>query len=98
MPAVSKAATVVFVGTEFDSIAWRGGSGGTPMRKTPWGEIAFQLGGIDAFRLVEEHEKLLTAPGGDVFERMLPREKPALILVDELMNYISRTRRSGLAG
>jgi hypothetical protein len=29
---------------------------------------------------------------------MLAADKPALILVDELMNYISRTRKSGLAG
>src|SRR5207247_723918 len=84
--------------TEFDSITGRGGRDGTPLRKTPWGEIAFQLGGVDAFRLVEEHEKAMTAPGGDVIEKMLPTVRPALILVDELMNYISRTRKSGLAG
>jgi len=70
--SVPKSATAVFVGTEFDSITGRGGNDGTPLRKTPWGEIAFQLGGADAFRLVEEHEKALTAPGGDVIERMLP--------------------------
>ena len=40
----------------------------------------------------------MTAPGGDVIEKMLPTDKPALILVDELMNYVSRTRKSGLAG
>ena len=86
VPAVSKADTAVFVGTEFDSITGRGGSDGSPMRKTPWGEIAFQLGGVEAFRLVEEHERLQTSPGGDVIEKMLPVDKPALILVDELMN------------
>ena len=40
----------VFVGTEFDPIAGRGGVDGTPVRKTPWGEIAFQLGGERALR------------------------------------------------
>jgi predicted AAA+ superfamily ATPase len=40
---VPKAATAVFVGTEFDSLAGRGGSG-EPLRNTPWGEIAWQLG------------------------------------------------------
>ena len=29
---------------------------------------------------------------------MLPKMKPVLILLDELMNYVSRTRKSGLAG
>ncbi|MBI3184665.1 MAG: ATP-binding protein [Myxococcales bacterium] len=97
MTSVPTAATAIFVGTEFDSITGRGGNDGTPVRKTPWGEIAFQLGGVDGFRLVEEHEKLLTAPGGDVIERMLPKGKPILILLDELMNYVSRSRKSGLA-
>ena len=47
--AVPAAATAVFVGTEFDSITGRGGSDGTPKRHTPWGEIAFQLGGAEGF-------------------------------------------------
>ncbi len=95
--AVPTAKTAIFVGTEFDSITGRGGNDGTPNRKTPWGEIAFQLGGVDSFRLVEEHERVLTAPGGDVISAMLPQGKPVLILMDELMNYVNRTRKSGLA-
>lgn len=94
---VPKAETAIFVGTEFDSLTGRGGSDGTPLRKTPWGEIAYQLGGDEGFKLVAEHEKQLTAPGGDVIERMLPKGKPTLILFDELMNYVNRSRKSGLA-
>ena len=97
LTTVPTAATAIFVGTEFDSITGRGGVDGTPLRKTPWGEIAFQIGGAEGFKLVEEHENALTAPGGDVIERMLPREKPTLLLLDELMNYVSRSRKSGLA-
>ena len=92
------AATAVFVGTEFDSITGRGGADGTPIRKTPWGEIAWQLGGAETFRVVAEHDASLTAPGGDVVSRILPADRPALILLDELMNYVSRNRRSGLGG
>lgn len=91
------AATAVFVGTEFDSIRGRGGDDGTPLRRTPWGEIAFQLGGDAGFRLVEQHEATSTSPGGDVIEKMLPMDRPSLILLDELMNYVSRNRKSGLA-
>src|SRR5881275_2965015 len=54
--SVPEAATAVFVGTEFDSLTGRGGNDGTPLRKTPWGEIAFQLGGEKSFALVAEHE------------------------------------------
>lgn len=94
---VPNAHTAVFVGTEFDSITGRGGSDGTPLRKTPWGEIAFQLGGAKAFQFVEEHEKQLTSPSGEIIRKFLPDKEPALILIDELMNYISRNRKSGLA-
>ena len=87
----------VFVGTEFDSISGRGGSDGSPHRKTPWGEIAFQLGGAAAFSEVAQHDAELVAPGGDVIERMLPEDRPCLILLDELMNYVSRSRKSGLS-
>jgi len=96
MANVPKAETAVFVGTEFDSITGRGGGDGTPLRKTPWGEIAWQLGGQTAFAFVAEHEAQMTAPSGEVIRKFLPKGKPSLILMDELMNYVSRSRKSGL--
>ncbi len=96
--SVPKADVAVFVGTEFDSITGRGGDDGTPVRKTPWGEIAFQLGGLSALAVVAEHESQMTAPAGDVIRRFLPAGRPCLILMDELMNYVSRYRKSGMAG
>ncbi len=96
--SIPKAATAVFVGTEFDTIKGRGGDDGTPLRKTPWGEIAFQLGGEKAFSVVAEHDLQMTAPAGDVIRKFLPKEKPCLILIDELVNFLSRNRKSGMAG
>lgn len=96
--AVPKTATAVFVGTEFDALAGRGGNDGTPARHTPWGEIAFQLGGAEAFAAVAEHDAKRVAPGNDVIRRVLPQGKPALILLDELVNFMSRNRKSGLTG
>src|SRR6266540_1115865 len=55
--SVPQAATAVFVGTEFDSLTGRGGADGTPVRRTPWGELAYQLGGADAITVVAEHER-----------------------------------------
>ena len=95
---IPKARVAVFVGTEFDSITGRGGDDGTPNRRTPWGEIAFQLGGAELFKVVAEHDSSLTAPGGDVIAKMLPDGQPTLLLFDELMNYLSRNRKSGLGG
>jgi len=94
---LAEADVAVFVGTEFDSISGRGGKDGSPLRKTPWGEIAFQLGGKKGFDAVADHEKSQIAPGGDVIRQILPNSKPCLILMDELMNYMSRYRKSGLA-
>ncbi|MFN8942390.1 MAG: ATP-binding protein, partial [Acidobacteriota bacterium] len=94
---VPAAKVAAFVGTEFDPIAGRGGSDGTPLRKTPWGEIAFQIGGEKALAVLAEHEKQSVAPGGDVIRAFLPKEQPVLILMDELMNFVSRSRKSGMA-
>ena len=94
---IPKAAIAVFVGTEFDSLSGRGGNDGTPNRKTPWGEIAFQLNGEAGYRVIEQHENERIAPSGEVIRKFLPTNKPTLILLDELLNYISRNRKSGLA-
>lgn len=93
---IPKARVAVFVGSEFDSLTGRGGEDGEPRRTTPWGEIAFQLGGEAAFNLVKEHDEKKIAPGGDVIRKLLPENEPCLILMDELMNYSSRFRSLGL--
>jgi hypothetical protein len=92
LDSVPKASVAVFVGTEFDPIIGRGGNG-EPVRRTPWGEIAWQLGGAQAFSVVAEHDRLGTAPGGDAIRQMLP-PGPSLVLIDELLNYISRGRQA----
>ena len=93
--SVPRAATAVFVGTEFDSLTGRGGADGTPLRKTPWGEIAFQLGGEAAYRVVAEHDQKFIEPKGDVIRAFLPKDRPCLILMDEIINYVSTYRRLG---
>lgn len=91
---IERADVAVFVGTEFDVIQGRGGNG-EPHRQTPWGEIAWQLGGETTFKAVERHDAEKVAPGGDVIRKMLPGG-PCLILMDELLNFISRGRKSGM--
>ncbi|HLF29239.1 MAG TPA: DUF499 domain-containing protein [Anaerolineae bacterium] len=95
--SVPHADAAVFVGTEFDSLTGRGGDDGTPLRKTPWGEIAFQLGGADGFAVVAEHDRQMIAPADDVIRRLFRKDRPCLLLLDELMNYVSRYRKLGMA-
>ncbi len=90
-----KCAIGVFVGTEFDSLKGRGGKDGTPFRRTPWGELAFQIGGEKAFGHVADHDKDFVEPKGDVIEDFLPKDRPCLILMDEIINYVSTYRERG---
>ena len=69
---IPRAAVAVFVGTEFDSLSGRGGDDGTPNRKTPWGELAFQLGGDKSFAAVAEHDRQLIAPAGYFICKIIP--------------------------
>ncbi|WP_219724577.1 ATP-binding protein, partial [Fischerella thermalis] len=93
--SVPEAAVAVFVGTEFDSLKGRGGDDGTSLRKTPWGEIAYQLGGEAALSVLAQHEAEFIEPKGDVIKQFLPKDKPCLILMDEIINYVSTYRPKG---
>ena len=88
-------AVAVFVGTEFDSVTGRGGDDGTPRRRTPWGELAWQLGGEESLTRVAQHDADFIEPKGDVIEKILPADRPCLILMDEVLNYISTYRDRG---
>jgi len=90
------AATAIFVGTEFDAIAGRGGKNGEPVRHTPWGEIAFQLSGASGFSVVAKHDEQRMAPSSEVIRQFIPKDRPSLILLDELLNFMGRNRKTGL--
>ncbi|MCA9442605.1 MAG: ATP-binding protein, partial [Candidatus Omnitrophica bacterium] len=93
--SIPEAAVAVFVGTEFDAVKGRGGDDGTPHRQTPWGEIAYQIGGEKAFSLVAKHDQDRIEPKGDVIRKMIPEDRPCLILMDEMLSYFSSYRRQG---
>jgi hypothetical protein len=65
------------------------------VRKTPWGEIAWQLGGAKSLAVVEQHEREFIEPKGDAIRAMLPKDKPSLILFDEVISYASTYRQKG---
>lgn len=56
--------------------------------KTLWGELAWQLGGGDAFALVKESDVSGTSPGKEVLRELLSQFAPCVILIDELVAYI----------
>lgn len=72
------AKVVAFVGTQSDPIKG----------KTPWGEVAHQLG---VYEKVKEHDEKRISPGKNVLDEVLGDE-PVLILMDELVEYAVKAK------
>ena len=82
LPAVRRA---VVVGTEMSP----GQPGIKPDRtevRTLWGEIAWQLGGIEGYEMVAEADRTATSPGQAMSE-VFRRFGPCLVLIDEWVAY-----------
>lgn len=77
---LSGARVAAFAGTTADPIKGR----------TPWGEIAYQLG---CYEIVKEHDIRRVAPGKERLKEILKRSGPTLILMDELLQYIVKANQ-----
>ncbi len=55
---------------------------------TTWGELAWQLGGEEAFKLVADHDAKGIAPGSHLLEELFAKCSPCLILIDEWVAYL----------
>ena len=64
---------------------WKHGK--QPIR-TLWGELAWQLGGADGYKLVKEADENGTSPGKDIIKTLMENNAPSVILIDELVGYI----------
>lgn len=63
---------------------------------TPWGEIAFALGGKDGYERVRRSDETCIAPGSETLRELFGGE-PCLILLDELSVYLRKVRNLGNA-
>ncbi|MEX2234018.1 MAG: DUF499 domain-containing protein, partial [Cyclobacteriaceae bacterium] len=88
---INPARTAIFVGTEFSSVTGRS-DGNEPVRKTPWGEMAFQIGGAKGFEAFSELDNSFIPPGGDDLRKLFDPKSSYLLLFDELLNYVSKHR------
>lgn len=62
--------------------------------RTLWGELAWQLGGADAYAQVAEADATGTSPGKQILTDLLSAHAPAVILIDELVAYIRQFEES----
>ncbi|MGJ5036711.1 ATP-binding protein [Bradyrhizobium sp. HKCCYLRH3059] len=65
--------------------AWKRGSQSI---KTIWGELAWQLGGAEAYALLADADSTGTSPGKDVLRSLLEKCAPCVVLIDELVAYV----------
>jgi len=76
---------VALVGNHLDPRSGRRHEDGTHTH-TLWGELAWQLGGRDAYEIVRESDEAATNPG-DALRRLIAAYSPCLILIDEWVAY-----------
>lgn len=81
--AGTKVSRVAIVGNHF---AASGEPRGDLFINTLWGELAYQLGGADAYELVRAADESGTAPG-EALHELLQYYSPAVILIDEWVAY-----------
>jgi len=77
--------TAVIVGNKISPGQTTTKKDGTKVR-TIWGEIAWQLGGREAYEMLREADETATNPG-DVMKELFNRYSPCLILIDEWVSY-----------
>jgi predicted AAA+ superfamily ATPase len=80
-----KVRRVVFVGTQISPGQLHKKDDGTVVR-TIWGEIAWQLGGKEAYEMVRADDEKGTNPG-DTIKKLFNKYAPCLILIDEWVAY-----------
>lgn len=85
-----RARVAVLDGVELLDLASKPRSHGGVTVKTIWGELAWQLGGAEGYALVKEADESGTAPGKGALADLLASRAPCIILMDELVRYVSQ--------
>jgi hypothetical protein len=84
--ALPKAKRAVLVGTALSAGQPETTRDGFSLR-TLWGRLAYQLGGKEAYALIEQSDLHGTSPGSDDLVKLFKKVGPALILIDEWIAY-----------
>src|SRR5262249_55092713 len=85
-----KAKVAVLDGVELLDLASKPRVHSSTKVKTLWGELAWQLGGAEAVAKIKEADADGTAPGKGVLAEILSDAAPCIVLMDELVRYVSQ--------
>jgi len=85
------------VGVAGDDLAVHRSQGRELVPYTLWGEIAFQIGGAELYKQVEEAATSYAAPGKEYFTKVFGDRK-VLVMIDELAQYAARLEAVHLGG
>jgi predicted AAA+ superfamily ATPase len=55
--------------------------------KTLWGRMAWQIGGLDGYLMVQDADESGVAPGAETLIRLFTRFAPCVVLIDELVAF-----------
>ena len=84
--SVPKASRAVLVGTAFSPAEASTKPDGT-LVNTLWGELAYQLGGVEGYARIANSDQQRVAPGAQDLAELFRSTAPCLILVDEWVAY-----------
>ncbi len=87
---VPKAKIAAIDGEDLDVIEGRKVDGFT--LRTLWGEITYQLGGKEFYEKIKEHDKKRICPGKEILFPILKELQPFVILIDEFIHYLIKTK------
>src|SRR2546428_3621620 len=88
IPLGLKLKAPVLSGVDLDPSVGRQVPGG-PRLSTLWGELAWQVGGWDAYKIVQKQDEGRVAPGGDLIREVF-KDRPALVRLDEVFAYVEK--------
>ncbi len=66
--------------------------------QTIWGEIAYQLGGKEGYQTLRANDSSRVCPGKEKMKAFLQYKQPFLILLDEMVEYITKARGISVEG
>lgn len=78
----------VIVGTHLNPVEGRNVDGLNI--KTLWGDIAYQLGGIEGYNFFAKTDNKRISPGKDKLKEFLKMQEPFIILFDEILEYVNK--------